>query len=346
MNGDESILDEYELFLVRRRYAPTSVRNRLSYVRRLIDTHDPATVEAWPLEEWIHSHGWKPESLNGAITALKKFFDWMHRSGRRADNPAAELHTVPLLQKKPRIADDETIRAGLARSRPSTQLMILLASECGLRRHEIAKANRDDIDGDRLRVVGKGGRERFVYLSADVLELLGRMPATGWLFPAAAPPQPPQHGTYGMFQKGCTDETTCPRHPDTGITCRQASRDAQTRSRHGIRRIEARDNSRHMSPESVYQAMRRALGVNPHSLRHRAATTVYRGSGHDIRLTQEFCGHASPEMTARYVHIDERDLRRASDLTALRGSDESFDSPAARTSRDLPWSALAGGSYA
>lgn len=74
-----------------------------------------------------------------------------------------------------------------------------------------------------------------------------------------------------------------------------------------------------MSPDSVYQAMYKALGGNPHSLRHRAATAVYRGSGNDIRVTQEFLGHSSPSMTARYVHVNDDDLRIALAAAALRG---------------------------
>jgi integrase len=68
----------------------------------------------------------------------------------------------------------------------------------------------------------------------------------------------------------------------------------------------------HLSGDAVYQRIRRAAGVNPHSLRHRAGTAVFRGTGNNLRLTQEFLGHASSEMTARYVHVTRDDLQRAS----------------------------------
>jgi integrase/recombinase XerC len=42
-----------------------------------------------------------------------------------------------------------------------------------------------------------------------------------------------------------------------------------------------------------------------HQLRHRFGTQVYRASGHDIRLTQELLGHASPATTAIYTEIDQ-----------------------------------------
>lgn len=77
-----------------------------------------------------------------------------------------------------------------------------------------------------------------------------------------------------------------------------------------------RDGS-HITGEAVYQRIKRAVGVNPHSLRHRAGTAVFEGTGNNLRLAQEFLGHASPEMTARYVHVTRNDLRRASDAARL-----------------------------
>lgn len=303
-------------YLRRRNYSPASLRNREAYVRRLIADLDPFTATAFEIEEWCYSHGWKPQSMNGAITALRKFFTWLAAAGHRADNPTLELLTVPVRQRRPRIATDADIVAALGRARLPVQVMILLAAECGLRRAEIAKVHRDDIEGEWLRVVGKGDRERFVMLPAHLLERIGRLPGRGYLFPAPVRPER-THGTYAMFQAGCRDEGTCPGHPVTRISCRQANRDAQTRSRHGVRLLTSVDNERHITPDAVYQVMRRALGMNPHSLRHRAATAVYQGTGHDIRVTQEFLGHASPAMTARYVHVSDRDLRLASDAAVL-----------------------------
>jgi integrase/recombinase XerC len=47
------------------------------------------------------------------------------------------------------------------------------------------------------------------------------------------------------------------------------------------------------------------LGMSAvHSLRHTAGSWFYRESGRDLRLTQEFLGHASPVSTAIYTKID------------------------------------------
>jgi len=67
----------------------------------------------------------------------------------------------------------------------------------------------------------------------------------------------------------------------------------------------------HLTAEAIRQRIRRVLGTNPHSLRHRAGTTVYRGTGNDLRLAQVFLGHRNPQTTAVYVHVQRADLMAA-----------------------------------
>lgn len=73
----------------------------------------------------------------------------------------------------------------------------------------------------------------------------------------------------------------------------------------------------HVAPATVWSRIRRWVGVNPHALRHRAGTAVYRGTGSNLRLAQEFLGHSSPAMTARYVHVTRDDLLIAGEAARL-----------------------------
>jgi integrase len=70
-------------------------------------------------------------------------------------------------------------------------------------------------------------------------------------------------------------------------------------------------------PSTVWRAVRDLVGVNTHALRHRAGTTVYKAGGNDIRLAQEFLGHANPNTTALYLHIERDQLRIAGQSTSL-----------------------------
>jgi len=67
----------------------------------------------------------------------------------------------------------------------------------------------------------------------------------------------------------------------------------------------------------VWRRLSVLTNTNPHSLRHRAGTVVYRGTGNDLRLTQEFLGHTSPAITAIYVHVEREDLQRASEAARV-----------------------------
>lgn len=59
------------------------------------------------------------------------------------------------------------------------------------------------------------------------------------------------------------------------------------------------------------------LATPKRGTRRATKSGVYRRTGNDLRLAQEFLGHASPLTTAIYVHIVEDDLMRAVDATRL-----------------------------
>lgn len=59
------------------------------------------------------------------------------------------------------------------------------------------------------------------------------------------------------------------------------------------------------------------LESNPHSLRRRAGTIVYRNSGNDIRLAQTFLGHSKSTTTEDYLDVRDEDLAHASSLTRV-----------------------------
>lgn len=73
----------------------------------------------------------------------------------------------------------------------------------------------------------------------------------------------------------------------------------------------------HTTTETLRVWSRRELGTNPHSLRHRAGTTVYRGTGNNLRVTQVFLGHRYPATTAIYVHVERDDLLQAGEAARL-----------------------------
>lgn len=73
----------------------------------------------------------------------------------------------------------------------------------------------------------------------------------------------------------------------------------------------------HIGTDAVYRAVTHLIGTAPHSLRRSALTAVYRNSGGDIRMAQEFAGHANPNTTAIYIQVNEDDMIRAGRFASL-----------------------------
>lgn len=258
------MLNEFLDHLSARRLSHNTIRLRRVYLGQLSRTMPLETATTATLAAWLQRPDWSPETLNSATAALRTFYEWAHETGRMHHNPARPLRAVRVPQTPPHMATEQQIHAGLQSNRTEVRAATMLGAECGLRVHEIAKAHRDDLTGEWLTVVGKGGRVRVVHTTPELrAELASLDNPAGYYFPS-----------------------------------RKAHRE-------------------HVSAQTVRTWIFQELGTNPHSLRHRAGTTVYRGTGHDIRLTQEFLGHTSPTTTARYVHIDRDRLRAASSAARL-----------------------------
>jgi integrase len=73
----------------------------------------------------------------------------------------------------------------------------------------------------------------------------------------------------------------------------------------------------HVDGATIWKHVRDLTGMNTHALRHRAGTTVFRKTGNNIRVAQEFLGHASPSTTAIYLHVELDDLSQASEAARL-----------------------------
>lgn len=147
---------------------------------------DPWTATLDDLTEWQAGHGWGPETLRSFRAALRGFYNWAHLTGRISVNPALLLPSVIPPAGQPRPASEDMLRAALATAHPRERLMVEMAARAGLRRGEIARSRREDverdIDGWWLRVLGKGSKTRRVPLSPALAAEIRRMP-DGWLFP-------------------------------------------------------------------------------------------------------------------------------------------------------------------
>jgi integrase/recombinase XerD len=124
-------------------------------------------------------------------SALRAWHRWLLATSCRADDPLAAIRRPRAPRGTPHPVATGHLEVLLASGiRRRTRTAILLAAYEGLRVHEIAKIRGEDVDliGRRLRVVGKGGAERWMPLHPVIATEAHRYPRRGYWFPSPARP--------------------------------------------------------------------------------------------------------------------------------------------------------------
>jgi tyrosine recombinase XerC len=244
--------------------APSEVRHR--DVRRYAAT--------------LSADGAAPATVARKLAAIRGLYGFLVRSERLGQNPADLVSSPKREQKLPQVLSAEQLRSLLERIPARTPLerrdraMLELAYSCGLRCEEIVGLDLGsmDFESERLRVLGKGGKER--------------------LLPVG---EPAQRALRGYLEKARHALATDPREQALFL------------SKSG-RRLSNSDVTRRLRLW-VRQASL-AAGISPHSLRHSFATHLLEG-GADLRTIQELLGHASISTTQVYTRVDAARLRDA-----------------------------------
>jgi integrase/recombinase XerC len=223
----------------------------------------------------LGTRGYARTSLVRKAAAIRTFYAWAHRRGLVASNPAATLARPAAASRLPAVlrAPEAAALASVPNAADPVGLrdraILELLYGCGLRVAELSGLSIGDIDlvGRRVRVMGKGGKERVVplgdYAALAVEAYLERgRPA---MDPAAGDP----HLAPLFFNRR--------RRP-----------------------VSPRD-VRAMVQRYARITMQ-GRKVSPHTFRHSFATHLLEG-GADIRAVQELLGHASLATTQRYTHV-------------------------------------------
>ncbi len=245
------------------------------------------TDASYPLlRRWLAhlaTRGYARATIARKAAAVRIFYAWAFRAGRIPANPAAMLAAPAPASRLPSVLTQR--EAATLAERPAgddpvdlrDRAILELLYGSGLRVAELSALDVGDVDlrGGRVRVQGKGGKERVVpvgeYAGAAVREYLGR-------------------GRLPMAPAGIgTVERAAPERAALFFNLRR-------------RRMTSRD---------VRAVLQRRLPadlagrrVTPHTLRHSFATHLLEG-GAEIRAVQELLGHANLSTTQRYTHVSQ-----------------------------------------
>jgi tyrosine recombinase XerC len=233
------------------------------------------------LRRWLahlSTRGLARSSVARKAAAVRSMYRFATSRGLVAANPAALLAapkvptSLPPVLKRAEASSLVEAPAGQDPWAVRDRALLELLYAAGIRVSELCGLDVDDLDLEegRVRVLGKGGRERSVPIGEEAVEA-----ARTYLAEAREGTLGDGHGGPALFL-----------------------------NRRG-KRISPRDVRSLV--EKYRQDVLAGRRVSPHTLRHSFATHLMEG-GADIRAVQELLGHSSLGTTQRYTHVSRRRL--------------------------------------
>lgn len=227
-------------------------------------------------------YGISPAARARKLSALKSFYKYLTvRTKQLQENPVADLEYPKLRKSLPKYLTMEQSAAllkavnGPNQTRDYAILMLFL--NCGIRRSELVGLNITDVYEDRIRVIGKGNKERFVYFGTPCRKAIDAY-------------------LVERNNKILTDNRAL-----------FGSRDGNRISVTAVHRL---------VKKALLQAGLDPDQFSAHKLRHTAATMMLSG-GVDVKTVQEVLGHENLNTTQIYTHIENTELKIAAEANPL-----------------------------
>ena len=210
-------------------------------------------------------------------SSIKSFFKYLTtKSGILKGNPAKDLDAPKIPDLLPKyLTLDESVK--LLNSIESQfferdYLIITLFLNCGLRLSELVSINLSNIQDSSFTVIGKGNRERTIYLNEACSDALMKYLAV---------------------------------RPHDGVIDRDALFLSKRKTRISTKMVQV------IVKKSLQNAGLDTTKYSTHKLRHTAATLMYKHGNVDVRALQEILGHRQLSTTQIYTHVDNSQLRDA-----------------------------------
>lgn len=226
------------------------------------------------------------------LSAIKSFYKYLTvRTKQLTENPVADLEYPKLRKSLPKyLTLDQASRllqcvSGVNEKRDYAILMLFL--NCGIRRSELVGLNVADVYEDRIRVIGKGNKERFVY--------------------------------FGSACRKAIDAYMVERNKLV-LTDNRALFGSRNGNRISVSAVHR------LVDKALLQAGLDTTQYSAHKLRHTAATMMLSG-GVDVKTVQEVLGHENLNTTQIYTHIENTELKIAAEANPLSKLDfsDGFD---------------------
>ncbi len=223
------------------------------------------------------------------VSSIRVFFNYLSQKANLIDkNPAQNLETPKIEKRMPKYLtlDDSkkllSVTSDEERNKERDYAIITLFLNCGLRLSELIGININDISFDdaKMTVIGKGNKERTIYLNKACLQAIN---------------------SYLEVR------------PKIGIkpSSIKALFLSERKERISKRTVQ------YVVDKELRRAGLDTKKYSTHKLRHTAATLMYQYGNVDIRALQELLGHESISTTEIYTHVANEQVRNAVEVNPL-----------------------------
>ena len=227
------------------------------------------------------------------ISTIRIFFKYLTEEGDVLEkNPAQNLKTPKLDKRVPKYLslEDSQKLLNIAqdddnRNAQRDFAILTLFLNCGMRLSELVGINIKDIDfsENKLTVIGKGNKERVVYLNKACINAINNYLQVR---PKEGIKRDKRNSEKALFL-------------------------SERRERISNRTVQ------HIVYKELAKAGLDSSKYSVHKLRHTAATLMYQYGNVDIRALQELLGHESIATTEIYTHVSNDQVRNAVESNPL-----------------------------
>ena len=233
-------------------------------------------------ESSFTDYGIEPAARSRKLSAIKSFYKYLTvRTKQLQENPVADLEYPKLRKSLPKYLTMSQAAALLeavsGQNAKRDYAILMLFLNCGIRRSELVGLNLSDVYEDRIRVVGKGNKERFVYFGSAC------------------------HRAIEAYMEERKKLVLSDNRAMFG------SRNGNRISVTAVHRL---------VEKALLKAGLDATQFSAHKLRHTAATMMLSG-GVDVKTVQEVLGHENLNTTQIYTHIENTELKLAAEANPL-----------------------------
>lgn len=232
----------------------------------------------------ILGSGLSASSRARKIATIRSFYKYLSTKVNLIDeNPLQNLDSPKVLKALPKFLSleesEKLLNSINGKNSMRDYCILLLFLSCGLRISEVVNLNISDFRYDHLIILGKGNKERVVYLNDICLSAIN---------------------DYMKIRNSVST----------------SEKRALFLSVRGTRITKSTIHSlvkKHLSAAGID-----ANKYSAHKLRHTAATLMLH-NGVDVRTLQELLGHEHLNTTQIYTHVENKDLREAAQLSPFNG---------------------------